>query len=155
MNLALIQFGKTKDAWLKEGIDEYLKRLKPFHRLKVIELADVSLKTCSDETSVTIKEADLALKHISAEDYLILLDEKGKLKSSLEFSQDLYRLSDRKRVVFVIGGVYGAGQALKTRADELLSLSPFTFTHRMARLIVLEQIYRAAMINQGRSYHIE
>lgn len=154
MNLALIQIGKTKDRWLQEGIDEYLKRLSPYHKIKVIELADASLKTSADATAVRAKEAELVWKQLEPQDYLVALDEAGRLKSSLEFSQFLANLSDRKRVVFLIGGVYGLDSLLKAGADELLSLSPLTFTHRMARLILVEQIYRATMIAQGRSYHV-
>ena len=154
MNLVLIQFGKTKDRWLQEGIDEYLKRLGPYHNLRVLELPDHPPSKSQNCEVVQAREAETALKQISSDDYLILMDEAGRLKTSLEFSQFLTSLSDKRRVVFLIGGVFGAHASLKARANEVLSLSPFTFTHRMARLILIEQIYRATMIAQGRSYHI-
>ncbi|MDZ4182932.1 MAG: 23S rRNA (pseudouridine(1915)-N(3))-methyltransferase RlmH, partial [Candidatus Cloacimonadaceae bacterium] len=82
------------------------------------------------------------------------LDETGAHKSSLEFSRYLTSLSERKSVVFVIGGVFGTDNALKQRADMILSLSAMTFTHQMVRLILIEQIYRAFMISHNRNYHI-
>ncbi|HOH47075.1 MAG TPA: 23S rRNA (pseudouridine(1915)-N(3))-methyltransferase RlmH, partial [Candidatus Cloacimonadota bacterium] len=90
---------------------------------------------------------------ISREDYHIVLDERGQQKSSLEFSSFLTNISDRQNVVFVIGGVFGTSAALKQRADLLFSLSAMTFTHRFARLILMEQIYRAIMIKNNRPYH--
>lgn len=154
MNLVLIQFGKTKDRWLQEGIDEYLKRLGPYHNLRVVELADHSLRTAQNSEVVRAREAEAALRQIGEDDYLVLLDEAGRQKTSLEFSHFLTSLSDKRRVIFLIGGVFGAHASLKARANEVLSLSPLTFTHRMARLILIEQLYRATMIAQGRSYHI-
>lgn len=154
MNLVLIQIGKTKDRWLQEGIDEYLKRLGPFHNLRVVELPDHSLRTSQNSEVVRAREAETVLKQLGEDDYLVLLDEGGMLKTSLEFSHFLSSLSDKRRVVFLIGGVYGAHASLKARANAILSLSPLTFTHRMARLILIEQIYRATMIANSRSYHI-
>ncbi|HNZ06288.1 MAG: 23S rRNA (pseudouridine(1915)-N(3))-methyltransferase RlmH [Candidatus Cloacimonetes bacterium] len=154
MNLALVQIGKTKDRWLQEGIDEYLKRLGPYHNLNIIELPDHSRLNSQNSELVQSREADAALKQIGEDDYLVLLDEAGQLKSSLEFSRFLTSLSDKRRVVFLIGGAFGTHKRLKDRANQILSLSPLTFTHRMARLILIEQIYRATMIAQGRSYHI-
>jgi len=154
MTLRIIQFGKTRDRWLQEGIDEYLKRLAPYYRVEVRELPDCSLKTVSDPGAVRDMEAASCLKNISRDDHVVLLDEQGSTKTSLEFSAFLSSLSTEKTVVFVIGGVFGTGKAVKERADDVISLSPMTFTHRMARLILIEQIYRAAMINSGRSYHV-
>lgn len=154
MNLCLIQFGKTKDRWLQEGIDEYLKRLEPWHKIQIIQLPDASLKNNPDAQAVMQKEAQAALRVIQANDYLVVLDEKGTQHNSLDFSAFLTKLSDKPRVLFVIGGVYGIHHSLKARADMLFSLSPLTFTHRMARLVLIEQIYRACMIRSGRTYHI-
>jgi 23S rRNA (pseudouridine1915-N3)-methyltransferase len=153
MNLRLIQFGKSKDKWLIEGVSEYQKRLQAFCKLEILELADESLKTNSSIEQVKLKEAQSCLSKIESTDYLILLDETGEMKSSLEFSGFLTNISENKRVVFVIGGVYGTAAILKERANQVLSLSRMTFTHRMARLILVEQIYRAMMIKNNRSYH--
>jgi 23S rRNA (pseudouridine1915-N3)-methyltransferase len=154
MTLRIIQFGKTKDRWLQEGIDEYLKRLAPFVRIDTRELPDCSIKNTSGPDEVRASEAASCLKQIAGEDYVVLLNEQGAPKTSLEFSAFLNKLSTVKTLVFVIGGVYGTGPSLNDRADATLSLSPMTFTHRMTRLILVEQIYRAMMINSGRSYHV-
>ncbi|HRX76918.1 MAG: 23S rRNA (pseudouridine(1915)-N(3))-methyltransferase RlmH [Candidatus Cloacimonetes bacterium] len=154
MNFRLICLGKDKDAWLSAAIDEYIKRLRPFCKLEIIQLSDVSIKTTGSAEVVIQKEARLIEARLEADDFVILLNENGEEKSSLEFSQFLSSISCNKRIVFVIGGVYGTSEQLKTRADKCLSLSRLTFTHRMARLILIEQIYRAMMILGGRSYHI-
>ncbi len=154
MKIKLIQVGKTKDKWLLDGIDEYLKRLSAFTKLEICELADESLKHNANPEAVKEKEALNIFKQIRQEDYLILLDEQGSEKTSLEFSEFLLSILGKKDLVFVIGGVYGTAQSLAQRADCCLALSRFTFTHRMARLILIEQIYRAFMISANRAYHI-
>ena len=93
MNLTLIQFGKTKDRWLQEGINEYLKRLGPYHKISILELPDASLKANQDEEAVRSKEAASAMRHIQPQDSLILLDEAGELNICLLFSQFLSNLS--------------------------------------------------------------
>jgi len=154
IKLSIIQIGKTKDAWLNEGIAEYIKRLSAFVNLEVMELQDESLKNSGNPALVKEKEAVTILKRISKEDYVILLDEKGDEKTSLEFADFLINLSDSRNVVFVIGGVFGVAPSIFNRANSCLALSRFTFTHRMARLILVEQIYRAMMIKANRNYHV-
>jgi len=154
IKLSIIQIGKTKDAWLNEGIAEYIKRLSAFVNLEVMELQDESLKNSGNPALVKEKEAVTILKRISKEDYVILLDEKGDAKTSLEFADFLINLSDSRNVVFVIGGVFGVAPSIFNRANSCLALSRFTFTHRMARLILVEQIYRAMMIKANRNYHV-
>jgi len=155
VKIRLIQVGKTKDKWLQEGINEYLKRLSAFMQIEICEIADASLKTNPNPEQVKEKEALNILKQIRKEDCLILLDEKGDQKTSLEFSDFLINISEMKNPVFVIGGVFGVASSVRKRADYCLALSKLTFTHRLARLILLEQLYRAAMIKANRSYHIE
>lgn len=139
---------------MKNGIDEYLKRLSPFASIEVVELSDTSIKTAVTPDSVKEKEAVSILKKIEKDDYVILMDENGKQKNSLEFADFLFSISEVKKVVFVIGGVYGVSPAVKERADTMIALSRLTFTHRMARLILCEQLYRAMMIKANRSYHL-
>ncbi|HCM16260.1 MAG TPA: hypothetical protein DHW79_10040 [Candidatus Cloacimonas sp.] len=155
MRIRIIQLGKDKDSWLKEAIFEYTKRLKPYCKLDIVQLSDVSIKHAGNADLVIKKEGQAVLSRIEAEDYVVLLDEKGETKSSLEFSRYLTNISIGKRIVFVIGGVYGSSDELKASADACLSLSRLTFTHRISRLILIEQIYRAMMIINGRQYHIE
>lgn len=155
MKISIIQIGKTKDEWLSEGIAEYVKRLSAFTKLEILELQDESLKICGNPDKVKEKEALSILKRIKKDDYMILLDEKGKMKTTLEFSDFLINISETKNPVFVIGGVFGVASSVLERANSCIALSKLTFTHRMARLILCEQIYRAYMIKANRSYHIE
>lgn len=154
MKISIIQIGKTKDAWLNEGIAEYLKRLSAFAMVEIIELADTSIKNAGTPEAVKEKEAAAILKKIGRDDYMILMDEHGQEKNSLEFTDFLFSISETKNVVFVIGGVFGVAPSVKQRADSSIALSRLTFTHRMARLILCEQLYRAMMIKANRSYHL-
>lgn len=153
MNLRVIQFGRTKEDWLKEAIAEYLKRLRPMMSLDIVELPDTSISKAGTVEKVKSAEATTCLSRISDDDFVVVLDEHGEQKTSLEFSSFLTSLSDKRNVVFVIGGVYGLDGIVLKRANSCFSLSPLTFTHQMARLILLEQIYRALMIISNRKYH--
>lgn len=153
MNLRLLQIGKTREAWLRKVVEEYRVRISPYASLELVELPDVSLKQTGNIEVLKFRETALCLKRIAPDDYVVLLDERGSIKSSLEFSAFLTKLSDRKRIVFVIGGVYGVTDKMKERADYVLSLSRLTFTHQMVRLVLIEQLYRALMIANNRSYH--
>lgn len=153
MNLRVIQFGRTKEDWLKEAIAEYLKRLRPMMSLDIVELPDTSISKAGTVEKVKSAEATTCLSRISDDDFVVVLDEHGEQKTSLEFSSFLTSLSDKRNVVFVIGGVYGLDGIVLKRANSCFSLSPLTFTHQMARLILLEQIYRALMIKSNRKYH--
>jgi len=154
MQIRIIQLGKDKDPWLREAIKEYVKRLGPFCRLEILQLPDVSIKKTGARDLVVQKESRNILEKLETDDFVVLLDEAGIEKTSLEFSRFLTNLSERRRIVFVIGGVYGTSDELKQRVHFCLSLSRLTFTHRMARLILIEQIYRAMMIANGRTYHV-
>jgi len=154
MNLKIIWLGKNKDAWISDAIKEYSKRLGHFTKLEIVQLADVSIKIAGTSEAVIAKESKLIEAKLCADDYVVVLDELGEEKTSLEFSRFLINISEGKRVVFVIGGVFGISDEIKNRADICLSLSRLTFTHRMARVILIEQIYRAMMIAGGKNYHI-
>jgi len=153
MKLTLLQIGKTKDKWLQDGIAEYQKRISAFAKLELIELPDESIKHSGYAESVKAKEAITILKYLKPEDYVILLDEKGSLKNSLEFADFLLSLSDKSKIVFVIGGVFGVDASIRERANFTMALSSLTFTHRLARLVLCEQIYRALTIINNRNYH--
>ncbi len=144
--------GKTREDWLKQALNHYHQRLQPWCSLEIVTLPDVSVKTVNNPGQVKHKEADQIIKIIKADEYVILLDEKGTQYNSFEFAAELNRLSEKK-IVFVIGGVYGTDPELKPRADLLMSMSRLTFTHQMVRLVLAEQIYRAMMINHNRNYH--
>ncbi|PKN78519.1 MAG: hypothetical protein CVU48_08065 [Candidatus Cloacimonetes bacterium HGW-Cloacimonetes-1] len=153
MNIRILQIGKTKEDWLKTAVEEYLKRLRPYVKMEILDVPDTPLTKTNNIDIVRQKEAETILNILTPDDHLVLLDERGEEKTSLEFAQLLTKLSVVKRVVFLIGGVYGTDIRLKHRANSLISLSRLTFTHQFVRLILAEQIYRAVMINHNKPYH--
>jgi len=153
VNLKILQIGKTREKWIQQGIQMYLTRLEPYLKIEVEEIPSVSILNVDSQAVVKAKEASKCLKRINSDDYVILLDEQGEEQTSLEFANFLAGLSGKKKIVFVIGGTYGTHQSIKEQADYSLKLSAMTFTHEMAKLILLEQLYRAEMINHKRPYH--
>ena len=152
MKIKLIQLGKTREAWLKQAVEHYQQRLEPFCELEIVTLPDVSVRTVSSPNEVMKKEAVTVSKAIKADEYVILLDERGQQQNSFEFAGLLSILSGRK-IVFIIGGVYGTAAELSQRADQVIAFSRLTFTHQIVRLVLMEQVYRAMMINHNRIYH--
>ena len=155
--ITLLCIGKNKDRSLQTLEKEYCKRLSAFDRTEVIELKDEPTPADDrpkEQTAAKDKEAARALDHLRPDDYVILLDLHGTEWDSETFSDRLaqWRLRAR-RLVFVIAGSLGPGEALTTRADVRWKLSDLTFTHLMTRVLVLEQVYRGFMIDAGRAYH--
>lgn len=144
MRIKIIQVGKTKHKYIDSGVDEFLKRLKPFANIEIIDIKPE--KSIDDEGVKILKAAKDGL--------IVVLDEKGKEFSSQEFAWLLEKNKDRGETVnFIIGGAYGTSPALKEKADVIISLSKMTFTHQMIRLFLIEQIYRGVCIFLGREYH--
>ena len=136
----VICVGKVKEKYIQEGINEFLKRLDPFCKIKIIELKDEGLK----------KESEKLKEHFGEK--TLILDEKGAEFSSTEFAHLIKTLD--YDLTLIIGGHDGISEDLKKENKEkLFSLSKMTFTHEMARLFLIEQIYRAYMINGNRNYH--
>lgn len=154
MDIVLITVGKTGIPYVKAGIEDYAKRLVRYVPFSFVELPDLKSKV-SSETIQKQKEGELFLDKISSSDYVILLDEKGKEYTSMEFAGYLEKLMamGRKRLVFVVGGPYGFSEDVYSRADAKLSLSRMTFNHEMVRLFFIEQIYRGMTILRGEPYH--
>jgi len=138
MRIKVLQIGKTKDNYLREGEAEFLKRLSAFCKVEVL----------------TLKDEEKCLAHVKEEDYLVVMDEIGEMKSSKEFAGFLKEFKDYgKTVVFMIGGPHGVSDEARKKANTLLSFSKMTFTHQMVRLFLLEQVYRAMCILTGKDYH--
>lgn len=137
MKTELIVVGRTTEAWLKTGEAEYVDRLKHYTQF--------AYTTVDDLSKVKIEAAD----------YLVLLDEKGAERTSVEAAAWIQKLQNRapRRLLFVVGGAYGFSDAWYARADEQWSLSRLTFSHQMVRVIFLEQLYRAHTILKGEKYH--
>jgi len=155
MNIKIVALGKIREKYIKLGVDEFLKRIQPYSALQIIE---IPAETLYDEASVQKAlevEADKILKNISENSYAITLEVEGKKLSSEEFAEKINEisLSGQNQLVFVIGSAEGLHQKVKARSDFALSLSPMTFVHQMARLILAEQIYRAFKIIKNEPYH--
>lgn len=157
MKITLLTIGKTEDSYLKEGIEKYLKRLKHYIPFRIIELPELKNTKSLTEDQQKSKEAELINKNISNTDQLILLDERGKELSSVQFSGFLNKkmLGSVQHLVFVVGGPYGFDPSIQNRADDKLSLSKMTFSHQMVRLFFVEQLYRSFTILKGEPYHHE
>lgn len=158
MNIRIIAIGKIKEDYLKNGINEYLKRLPKYVKVEIVEVNDTSLpdKPNSSEIEKAInQEGERVLKLLKPTDYVINLDMNKKEFESPEFSKYLEnKFSDSgSNLTFVIGGSYGLSNELKRRANDSISLSKMTFLHQMTRLILLEQIYRAFKILNNETYH--
>lgn len=142
MLIKIITVGKIKDRGLQAKIDGFTKWLSPYAKLEIVEVRDSNIE----------KEGAAILKSIAKEKgFIFALSEEGKEFTSNKFSQKLAGID--QKLVFIIGGPFGLSPAVKQRADCLFSLSKMTFTHEMARLFLLEQIYRAIDIARGGKYH--
>ncbi|KAA6447225.1 23S rRNA (pseudouridine(1915)-N(3))-methyltransferase RlmH [Bacillus swezeyi] len=158
MNISIVAIGKLKEKYLKQGIDEYIKRLSSYAKVEIIELPDEKAPENLSEQDMKIvkdKEGERLLAKISPDAHVIALAIEGKLKSSEELADNMDRLATygKSKVTFVIGGSLGLSDAVLKRADEKLSFSRMTFPHQLMRLILLEQVYRAFRINRGEPYH--
>jgi len=157
MKITLICIGKTDDKYIEVGIEKYLSRLKHYTSFTLQVIPDLkNAKNLTQELQKE-KEAQLIFKHLSNQDVVILLDEKGKDYRSIEFASffESKLLASVQSIVFIIGGPYGFHQSLYSRANQLISLSKMTFSHQMIRLFFIEQVYRAFTILKNEPYHHE
>jgi 23S rRNA (pseudouridine1915-N3)-methyltransferase len=158
MQIQIIAIGKIKEKFLQEGIAEYVKRLRPYVNLQILELAEekrrVSASVSADNAAME-KEGERILGAISAGSFIIALDVNGTGWSSIEMADFIRKreLAGKNHITFVIGGDLGLASPVLSRSDMRLSLSKMTFTHPMARLLLMEQIYRACRINSREPYH--
>ena len=161
MKIGLIVIGKTDAGYFVEAINEYKNRLTHYIPFEMEVIPDIkNVKNGPSATGNAVeeeKEGELILKALQPGDYLVLLDEKGKEFTSMQFSTYLEKKMHTvpKRLVFVVGGPYGFSEAVYKAASEKISLSKMTFSHQMIRLIFIEQIYRAMTILNNEHYHHE
>lgn len=155
MKLTLIQVGSTHDKYLIAGVGEYQNRLRHYTSFEIVEIKDLKNAGLMSEDDLRAKEADLILQKIKLGDFVVLLDLGGKRLSSNDLAGFIGERMVRstKNLVFVVGGAFGFGQAVYDRADFKLSMSDMTFSHRMIRLLICEQLYRAFTILRGEPYH--
>ena len=152
MPIRVIAVGKKHESWVAEGIERYQKRLKaPF-------LAEWVLMAHSAFDSLKAREDESGriLSRLTAHDYIVLLDERGKALDSPALAKALKgQLEQSRSVVIIIGGAYGVNDKLRARADLVWSLSPLVYPHQLVRLVLTEQLYRAQQIAAGGPYHHE
>ncbi len=150
MNVEIIAVDKLRESYIREGCALYQKRLRPFLPVSLVEVRSSSARDGIDA------EATAILRRLRDDDIVWALDARGRSLSSTGLARmlDKTQRSGRHRLVLIIGGARGLSQAVIKRADFVWSLSELTFLHEMARLIVLEQFYRAVKINRGEPYHI-
>lgn len=158
MNISIITVGKLKEKYLKQGIEEYTKRLSSYSKIEIIEVPDEKAPEVLSEAEmiqVKDKEGERILAKVPADAHVIALAIDGKQKSSEELADTLDKLATygKSKVAFIIGGSLGLSSLVLQRADDKLSFSKMTFPHQLMRLILVEQVYRAFRINRGEPYH--
>jgi len=159
VSMQILCVGKMKDKPYRQMADEYLKRLSRYGKYEECEVPDLpepaSGSSAALEEQLKTKEGEALLAKIRPGDRVIALTIGGKLRSSEELAQHLAELKTggMSSLVFVIGGSLGLGKNVLARADEEMSMSPMTFPHRLARVMLLEQLYRAEKINANERYH--
>lgn len=159
MKFTFLTIGKIKEKWMCQGIEEYLKRLSPMAKVEILSPDEEKMPENPSpalKEKVMEKEGDKLLKYLKDEDFLILLDLKGKPVTSEGLAEILQKkmVAGTSHFFFMIGGPYGNGENIRKRADLKISISAMTFTHQMARLILAEQVYRAMKIIRHEPYHL-
>lgn len=158
MNITILCIGKVKEAFYRDAVSEYAKRLSRYCKFQVIELADEKTPDKAsdhEEDLIREKEAERILKQIRDDDYVIALAILGKKMDSVEFSEHIKKLgiSGKSNIVFVIGGSLGLHESVLKRSDDRISFSDMTFPHQLMRVILAEQIYRGFRIMNHEPYH--
>ncbi|MBC8385174.1 MAG: 23S rRNA (pseudouridine(1915)-N(3))-methyltransferase RlmH [Candidatus Cloacimonetes bacterium] len=153
MRIKILSIGKSKQNFIEEGLQEYLKRLSKYSKIEIKSLPDMKLSKTNTIAIVKDKEADILEKYFKQGNYIIALDENGRQFKSTEFARFIEKIKGKNDIIFIIGGVYGLSEKILSRANLVLSFSKFTFTHQMIRLILLEQLYRTFTIIEGKKYH--
>lgn len=155
MKIKIIALGKIKEKFLKEGIDEFLKRLTPYASVEIIELSPIEIKDEHLTERVLDEEGDKILSHIKPQSFVITMEILGKQFSSEEFAKKISSLTNegQSEIIFVIGSSCGLSKKVSARSNLKMSMSKMTFLHQFARLLLVEQIYRAFKIIKGETYH--
>ncbi len=155
MNIKIIALGKIKEKFLKEGVDEFLKRLTPYSSVEILELSPIEIKDENLVEKVLDEEGEKILSLIKPSSFVVTMEIGGKMFSSEEFSAKIKELINEgvSELIFVIGSSCGLSKKVSARADLKMSMSKMTFLHQFARLILVEQIYRAFKIMKNEKYH--
>ena len=154
MKLSIFSVGKAHESYIKEGVDQFTKRIGHYYPL---DWQLITPSKLTDPTQIKKVEAEFILKALNKTDILVLLDEKGKMLSSPGLANLIQKNANQsaQRIVFLIGGAYGVEACIKERANFTWSISELVFPHMLVRLILSEQIYRACSILANEKYHHE
>ncbi len=154
MKLSIFSVGKTNDSYIKDGVDQFTKRISHYYPINWQLITPSKL---TEPAQIKKAEATSILKNLAVTDVLILLDEKGKMLSSPGVAKFIQQKANQsaQRIVFLIGGAYGVDEEIKKRANFTWSLSELVFPHMLVRLILAEQVYRACSILANEKYHHE
>jgi len=157
MKIQLWSIGKAHEAYVKDGIEDFTKRISKYYPVQWRIFSPARQTANSTEADIKKHEAHSILNNLQKDDYLVLLDEKGRQISSIQLATFLEQRANSsvRQLVFLIGGAFGVDDLLKTRANFTWSLSHLVFPHQLVRLILAEQIYRACTIIRNEKYHHE
>ena len=158
MRFYVVCIGKLKDAYLRDGVAEFVKRMRPYGGITITELNESKIgdkPSDADRKQVVVEEGERLLKAVPKNAYTVLLDVYGKTMSSEELAKTIAKLEvdGISDMAFIVGGAFGVSDELRQSVNYKLSFSPMTFTHQMVRLLPVEQIYRASKINRHETYH--
>lgn len=158
MRFYVVCIGKLKDACLRDGVAEFVKRMRPYGGITITELNESKIgdkPSDADRKQVVVEEGERLLKAVPKNAYTVLLDVYGKTMSSEELAKTIAKLEvdGISDMAFIVGGAFGVSDELRKSVNYKLSFSPMTFTHQMVRLLLVEQIYRASKINRNEPYH--
>ena len=158
MRFYVVCIGKLKDTYLRDGVAEFVKRMRPYGGIAITELNESKIgdkPSDADRKQVVIEEGERLLKAVPKNVYTVLLDVYGKTMSSEDLAGTVAKLEvdGISDMAFIIGGAFGVSDELRKSVNYKLSFSPMTFTHQMVRLLLVEQIYRASKINRNEPYH--
>lgn len=155
MNIELWSIGKANDKYINEGVNTYLQKLKPYCPTELIIIPPSKKAAHADANRTKLLEEELILKRLQPHHYLILLDERGKMLNSIQWSEQFQQLMNMgtKTIVILIGGAFGVSERIQKEAKQTWSLSKLVFPHQLVRLMLSEQVYRAFSILHNSPYH--
>lgn len=155
MHITVVAVGRLKERFWRDAQAEYVKRLSGYHKVRIVEVADRDPATCGGEAAAREREGADVLRAIPGRDHCVLLAIGGHERTSEGIASHLDQLALHGvgGITFVVGGSTGVSPAVEARADERLSFGPITLPHNLARIVLLEQLYRASRISRGEPYH--
>jgi 23S rRNA (pseudouridine1915-N3)-methyltransferase len=155
MKIRFCSIGKPHEKYIKEGVEDFTNRISKYFKVEWLIIPPVKNTASLNEPVLKKQEAEQVLNQLNDDDFLVLLDERGKNISSVELSELLQKKANEstRNIIFLIGGAFGVHESISTRADFTWSLSKLVFPHMLVRLILAEQVYRACTILRNEKYH--